>query len=248
MKNQLNFLVCTLLLLAIGLACGSKTPPPAQYVGTWTGSDGSEITIRADGSGDYKSGNSSVSGGSVTIDESGKSLKITMLSMGPTYTIDKPPAGDQMTLSGVVFRKGGGTNVKTDEPSSKTTSSGDDIPPEDELQDLARQTILDFNSAIQSDDFSDFHATLAEPFKKEVSAEKLAGVFHEFVKAKPDFSSVSNLDATFTTPPAMVEQAGHDMLRLKGNYATKPRRTNFELKYIYEDGSWKLSHIDINTK
>lgn len=249
MKNQLNFLFCTAALLLVGLACGgSKTPPPTQYVGTWTGADGTEITIRADGSGDYKSGGSSVSGGTVTIDESAKSLKITMLSMGPSFTIDKAPAGDQMTLGGVVFRKGGGTTVKTDPSANKRSSSGDDIPSEDELQDLARHTILDFNDAIQADDFSGFHATLSEPFKKEVSAERLAGVFHEFVKAKLDFREVENLDATFTSPPSMVEQAGLDMLRLKGHYATKPRRTNFELKYVYEDGSWKLSHIDINTK
>src|ERR1700752_3370914 len=122
MKNRLNLLLAVGILVAICLACGSKTPPPTQYVGSWTGADGTEITIRMDGSGDYKSGNSSVSGGTVGIQQSGKSLKITMLTRGPTFTIDKPPSGDEMTLSGVVFRKGGGSGTKTDTTSKKMTS------------------------------------------------------------------------------------------------------------------------------
>lgn len=247
-KNHFNILFSTFVLLAVGLACGSKTPPPAQYVGVWTGDDGSLVTIRGDGSGDYKSGGTSVSGGSVTVDESAKTLKITLVSMGPTLTIDKPPAGDRMTLSGVVYRKSGGSDTKTDTTSTKTTGASDDIPSQDELQDLARTTVLEFNDAIQKDDFTDFHATLSKPFQKEASPEKLAGVFHGFVVAKIDFRDIRDLDAKFTTTPAIVKQAGFDMLQLRGQYPTTPRKTNFELKYINEDGEWKLSHINIDTK
>ena len=118
----------------------------------------------------------------------------------------------------------------------------------DRLQDLARTTVLDFNDAIQSGDFNDFHATLSKPFQKEASADKLEGVFNEFIKAKLDFREVRNLDAKFTAEPEIVKQAGYDMLQLKGQYATTPRKTNFELKYINEDGEWKLSSININTK
>jgi hypothetical protein len=120
------------MLVFIGLACGSKTPPPPQYVGVWSGEDGTLITIRGDGSGDYKSGGSSVSGGSVTIDEAAKTLKVTLATMGPSYTIDKPPSGNQMTLSGVVFRKGGGSDTKSDTKPDKTASPKPSESPDDD--------------------------------------------------------------------------------------------------------------------
>ena len=247
-KNQFGLLIALAILLAVVLACGSKTPPPQQYVGSWTGDDGSLISIRNDGSGDYKSSNSSVSGGSVAIDEAAKTLKIAFVGMGPTFTIDKAPTGDRMTLSGVVYKKGGGSDIKSDDTPSKTSSSDPDVPSDAELQELARKTVLDFSEAIQNDDFSDFHATLSKPFQKDASPEKLAGVFHEFVEAKVNFNEVEDLKAKFTSAPAISSVGSYDMLQLKGQYPTTPRRTNFDLKYIFEDGEWKLSSININTK
>jgi hypothetical protein len=247
-KNQLGLLIALAALLVAGLACGSKTPPPPQYVGSWTGDDGSVISIRNDGSGDYKSGNSSVSGGSVAVDEAAKTLKIAFVGMGPTFTSDKAPTGDRMTLSGVVYKKGGGSTTTTDDEPNKTSSSDADIPPDAELQELARKSVLDFNEGIQNDDFSDFHSTLSKPFQKDASPEKLAGVFHEFVEAKVNFNEIEDLKAKFTSAPAISSVGKYDMLQLKGQYPTTPRKTNFDLKYIFEDGEWKLASININTK
>ena len=84
------------ILLIVGLGCGSGTPPPSGYVGVWQGDDGSTITIRADGGGDYKSGSTTITGGGVAVDETAKTLKITMASLGPSFTIDKAPVGDKM--------------------------------------------------------------------------------------------------------------------------------------------------------
>jgi hypothetical protein len=138
----------------------------------------------------------------------------------------------------------------TGDSGSSTTSdaSRGDVPSDAELQTLVRSTVLDFNEAIQSDDFGDFHENLAKPFKKQVSAEKLAGVFHEFVENKLDFSDVKDLKATFNPAPAIEKDAGFTVLHTKGIYPTTPRKTNFDLKYIKEDGEWKLSSIEINTK
>lgn len=130
---------------------------------------------------------------------------------------------------------------------AKADASKGDVPSDDQLQTLAKTTVLDFNDAIQSGDFSDFHATLSKPFQKQVSAEKLGGVFHEFIDAKVNFKEVKDLDAKFTSTPSVEKTLGYQMLTLKGNYATSPRKTNFELKYIPEGSDWKLSSIDINT-
>jgi hypothetical protein len=125
-KNTPALLLSLGIILVVALACGgSKVPPPSGYVGAWTGADGSTITIRGDGSGDYKSGGTSVSGGSVTVDEAGKSLKIAFAGMGPSFTIDKAPSGGQMTLSGVVYKNGSASSSS----SGTSTAPSNSAPP-----------------------------------------------------------------------------------------------------------------------
>ena len=245
------------IFFLVGFACNSGSKPlPSEYVGVWTAADGSTISLRADATGDYKSGGTSVSGGAVEIDDAKKEMTIKLVGIGPTFKIDKPPSNGQMTLDGMVYRRAGeSSDTKSDDTSSKKDnfstdddSSNGDVPSNDKLQNLAKTSVLDFNDAVQSGDFSDFHDTLSKPFQKEASADKLAGVFHEFVEAGVNLKEVKGLDAKFTTKPAIVRSAGYDMLTLEGYYPTTPRKTNFKLKYINEDGDWKLSSININTK
>lgn len=139
------------------------------------------------------------------------------------------------------------SNSSNSSPSRPDASTGE-VPTEPQLQELARTTILDFNDAIQRGDFTDFHRTMSKPFQQQASPAKLKEVFKAFVDAKIDFKEVRTLDASFSPAPAVESSTGGRMLRLKGNYPTKPRRTNFELKYIPEGSDWKLIAIEINTK
>ncbi len=107
------------LLMMLSLACGSSAPPPSQYVGAWSAEDGTTLTIRNDGSGDYKSGGTSVTNGSVTVDESAKTLKVTLAGLGPTFKIDKAPSATEMTLDGVLFKKGDGWPASSESKSKK---------------------------------------------------------------------------------------------------------------------------------
>ena len=236
------------IFFLVGFACNSGSKPVAsEYVGAWTGGDGSTMTIRPDATGDYKSGGTTVTGGAVEINDKDNTLSITFVGMGPKFKIDKAPSGNQMTLDGVVYRKGGSLDSKSTSTSSDDRSSGD-VPSDSKLQSLARTTVLDFNDAVQSGDFSDFHDTVSKPFQKQASAEKMKDVFRAFIDAKVNFKEVKSLDAKFTSTPLAETNLGYKTLTLKGNYATTPRKTNFELKYIYEDDEWKLSSIEINTK
>lgn len=247
-NNKLNIFIATLSLLVVGLACGSSTPPPAQYVGVWTSGDGTILTIRSDGGADYKSGNSSVSGGSAVVDEAAKTLKISLAGLGPTFKIDKPPTGSEMTLDGIVFKKnGGGSDTKSD---SKTSDAKPEIPSNEKLQTLVKTTFLDFGDAVQTGDFSDFHKKVAKVWRDDSSPEKLAEAFKTFVDEKEDYNfkkAVTPMDATFTPAPTLDKVAGLDALIVKGYYPTKPQRANFELKYTMDDGSWKLIGINIKT-
>ena len=242
-NNRLNIIIAILALLTIGLACGSKTPPPAEYVGVWVSGDGAMITIRSDGSADYKSGGTSVSGGGVTIDNEAKTLKISLAGLGTTFKIDKAPNASEMTLDGIVFKKSGG---------GVTTSSDTkpEIPSNDKLQTLVKTTFMDFSDAVQAGDFTDFHKKIAKVWRDESSAEKLAESFDTFVEKKESYNfkkAVSSLDATFSPAPSIEKVSGLDALVVKGYYPTKPARANFELKYTMDDGTWKLIGINVKT-
>lgn len=124
-------LVIGLLSLA-GLGCGggSKAADEKQagseYVGTWTSKDGSFITIRSDGSGDYKIGGTSVSGGKALVSDKDKTLRIAMLGMGSPMKIDKAPAGGEMTIDGVVYKSGGGGSSSSDSKPAPSPTHDDD--------------------------------------------------------------------------------------------------------------------------
>ncbi|MCD9187613.1 MAG: hypothetical protein LUM44_14435 [Pyrinomonadaceae bacterium] len=122
------------------------------------------------------------------------------------------------------------------------------LPSDAQLQELARETVLDFNDAIQSEDFTAFHSKISKPFQKQASPERFKQVFAEFLNNNINFSEVDDLEAEFSPAPAVGKESGYKVLSLNGSYATTPRRTKFELKYIPEGKEWKLIFIRISTK
>ncbi|MBI5478967.1 MAG: hypothetical protein HY906_08935 [Deltaproteobacteria bacterium] len=109
MRTTAYLFTALVLVLAMG-ACQSKTPlgqERADYGGLWTGSDGSNIQLWADGTGDYKSGSTKVSGAAAKFD--GNTLTIKMMGIGKTWTITTPPTqkGEKtvMVLDGVEYVK-----------------------------------------------------------------------------------------------------------------------------------------------
>jgi hypothetical protein len=239
-NNHFNLLIALGLLVLVALACrGSGKPAPSEYVGFWTGANGATIEIRANGTGDYDSGGSTrttVSGGTVDINEAEKTLSIKFAGMGPSFKIDKAPDGAQMTLSGVVYKKRGGV-------------ASLEMPQDAELQDLARRTMMDLNDAIQSGDFTAFHKTTAKKLQEQKTPEQVKDAFKDFVD-NPDkfnFESVSGMKATFEPAPKFEAYGDDQALSLNGSYPTAPKVTKFEFKYFREDGSWKLANIRVRT-
>ena len=113
---------CTLVVLLIALLFASafrqllhKTPlPPAAlpYAGDWQAQDGTTLSIRADGSGRYHGGNTSIDGGQVKIDPATRTLEIGLFGIKKRWHIDQPPHNVQgttvMKLDGLLFRRTAG--------------------------------------------------------------------------------------------------------------------------------------------
>ena len=139
------------------------------------------------------------------------------------------------------------SNTTTEAPSKADASSGE-VPTDRQAQELARTTLMDFNDAIQKDNFEDFHRTMSKPFQKQASPERLREGFKVFVDANIDFSTARHMTAEFSPSPSVEKKSGINHLQLKGFYPTSPRKTNFDFKYIPEGDEWKLISIEVNTK
>ncbi|MCY7375955.1 MAG: hypothetical protein LH472_08275 [Pyrinomonadaceae bacterium] len=259
------------LLIFVGLGCfgsgrsSSSAPVPATYFGDWKGSDGSTLAIRGDCKGDYKSGGTTVDGGTVAIDDAKKELSITFFGIGPTMKIDSPPTGDEMKLGGVIYKRNGGnsttdtkksvtdTTVK-ESPSPKTANktyekadaSRGEIPEGDELQEMVQITLVEFNDAVQADDFTDFFQTISKLWQRQSSPAKLKDTFQVFVNGKLDIGEVRTMGAEFTSKPRVDDSKGFKELVLEGQYETSPNPTKFELKYTPEGKNWKLTGIMVD--
>lgn len=104
-KNLITAFIALALLLTISLACGGGQPVPQAYQGNWTGSDGSTIYMDAEGKAGFKLGGKEVTGGGAEIDDTAKTLTISLFGISNTWKIDQPPSGNVMVLSGTRYTK-----------------------------------------------------------------------------------------------------------------------------------------------
>lgn len=130
----------------------------------------------------------------------------------------------------------------------KADASKNEIPSNDEMQDIVKKTLLDFNDGLQKEDFTDFYDTISKTWQKQTSPTKLKSSFQGFIDGDADLSPIKPMTAKFTTGPETVRELGMKMLKVNGEYPTSPITTTFELKYIVEKNEWKLAGINVVTR
>jgi hypothetical protein len=130
---------------------------------------------------------------------------------------------------------------------TKADASKAEVPSEDEMQDIVKRTLLDFNDAIQKKDFNDFHKTISKVWQKQITPEKIKESFQAFIDGDANFSEIRTMTAKFTSPAEITKSTGVKTLESKGEYATSPNSTEFELKYIAEGKEWKLIGLKVYT-
>lgn len=253
MKGNLhkNLTLVVLILLAVVLGCSDsentstetvKKSVPPEYIGVWTGQDGSLVTFRNDWSGDYKSGGKSVSGGSFEIDEAAKEIRFSLFGFDAgKYKIDEPPKGSKMKLDGMEYRRTGGFDA-----SREQTTEAAEVPTEDDLRPLVYNSLVNFNRAIQGGDFTEFYETISEKWQSQTSAAVFNKAFENTIKNKSDFAPKSEAMLDFTPKP-LIEDKAYLMVTTK--YATVTGKTSsVRLSYFKEDGEWKLFGIELSPK
>lgn len=139
-------------------------------------------------------------------------------------------------------------DATTEVPATRANAAKGEMPSPEELQYMAKTTLLDFNSAIQKADFTDFHNNISKTWQKQLSPEKFKQEFQAFIDRKVDISDISSEKADFSPAPSIDSSSRVKMLIVQGSYDISPAPTTFELKYIPDGKEWKLFGIDVKTK
>lgn len=127
----------------------------------------------------------------------------------------------------------------------KVTPSRPTFPAEETLKEMVNATMLDLAIAIKAKDFKGFYKKTASLWKEQTTPEALAENFRSFTDQNLDLTVLQNLEPVFTKAPALDE---NDWLMLEGYYPSKPSRAYFTMKFLNENGAWKLAAVDLNVK
>lgn len=119
-------------------------------------------------------------------------------------------------------------------------------PPDAFTQEvLIKASLLTFNDANVTGNYTVMHAKLSKPFRDQFPPERLKEVFKVFHDKKIDFDLIA-AKPPIASKPATVNDNG--VLMLHGHFDTTPSRVNYELDFIMSDGEWKLIRINVQLK
>jgi hypothetical protein len=115
------------------------------------------------------------------------------------------------------------------------------VPDERVLEALVKATLLSFNDANVTGNYTVFHAKLSKPFRQQFTPERLQSTFKDFASKDIDFDIIAAYK-----PEPRVDEAGK--LLVKGWFPTEPVRVVYDLEFIPSDGEWKLISINVKTE
>jgi len=139
-----------------------------------------------------------------------------------------------------------GVNISSDEtPGATTPGAASEIPPGDQLVELANRSMQLLAQAVSRDDFSELHASLAELWQQQITMEALRGQLVEFIDKKISLAVTDGVDPVFSEKPYFDEDG---LLVLKGRYPSRPYEVEFEFDFYNEGSQWKLFGFNVVTK
>ena len=129
----------------------------------------------------------------------------------------------------------------------KSDASKGELPEDDELEEIIKTSLLDFDKAVKDEDFTEFYESTSKPFKDSISPRRLKSKFQKFIDGKADLTGIKSLTPDYSTRPKITKQGRFKVLEAKGEFPTKPNPSRFDLKYIPEGEDWKLISFAVYT-
>jgi hypothetical protein len=116
------------------------------------------------------------------------------------------------------------------------------VPSDRALEALVKASLLTFNDANVTGNYTVLHAKLSKPFRQQFPPDKLKETFKEFSKKNVDFDIIAAMPPSYDPKPVVDDEG---KLLVKGSFPTEPSRLAFELDFIPSDGEWKLIRLNV---
>ncbi|MGH1417530.1 MAG: hypothetical protein ACRBCJ_01590 [Hyphomicrobiaceae bacterium] len=134
---------------------------------------------------------------------------------------------------------------KSKPATAKAAAGTNTIPGPGQLNLLIRTTIIAFNQANQTGNYSVLRDLASPSFQQANSQAKLAVIFAKIRARQLDLSPILFFDPKLIRKP-QIQPNG--LLRLSGFFDTRPERVVFDLQYQPVGPSWRLFGISIETR
>lgn len=116
------------------------------------------------------------------------------------------------------------------------------VPSSTELESLTNTTMNNFALAIDKQDFSDFHTTIASVWQLHITPAEFLDAFKVIIDKNINLTPINQYQPIFNVKPYINSEG---RLILIGHYSLESFIVYFELNYIYEDPAWKLTDITV---
>lgn len=120
------------------------------------------------------------------------------------------------------------------------------VPFDAVLEKMTIETMKDFQNAVSTKDFSNFHKSISILWRQQITPEELKEIFKSFLDSNIDLADVAHIVPQIDSGASIREMDGLNLLGFTGRFKLKSGILEFELKYLMEDGIWKLAGINVN--
>jgi hypothetical protein len=110
---------------------------------------------------------------------------------------------------------------------------------------LIKATLLTFNDANVTGNYTVLHAKLSKPFRDQFPPARLKEVFKSFADNNIDFDIVAAKVPVTSKEPKVSENG---VLSLEGYFDTTPSHVYYDLEFIMSDGEWKAIKINVKLR
>jgi|KNS12BottometaT_FD_k123_144068_1 hypothetical protein len=116
-------------------------------------------------------------------------------------------------------------------------------PAESVLINLAKGTLALFEQAIKTNDFTDYYNAMSSEYTSFTGQDRLTLAYKKVVDAEHDISGVLTVEPiitvsakNFRVPTLQRSQ----IIEFEGDFRITPVPVSFKLRYVLEDGVWRL--------
>jgi len=119
------------------------------------------------------------------------------------------------------------------------------VPAARPLEALVKSSLMTFNDANLTGNYSVLYDKAAKPFRAQATVQKLVDAFKVYRDKKVNLASIVSADMD-SSNKATIDSDG--VLNLKGKFKDDDKRIRFDLKFVNEEGAWKMLGINVNYK